>query len=42
MSFKVMGMGSRRDWEGIVEFLECIWRRALGNLKAVLEARSQT
>lgn len=42
VSFKVVGTGSRHDWEEIVEFLERTWGRALRNLKAVLEARSHT
>ena len=39
LSFQVVGTGSRDGWEGIVEFLERTWGRALGNLKAVLEAK---
>ena len=42
LSFTVVGAGSRADWEGIVEFLERVWGHALGNLKAVLEAKRHT
>jgi hypothetical protein len=37
LEFKVVGLGSERDWVGLVNFLERIWGHALDNLKAVLE-----
>ncbi len=39
VSFKVTGTGPQDEWDGIVEFLERTWGRALRNLKAVLEAQ---
>jgi uncharacterized protein YndB with AHSA1/START domain len=38
VTFRVTGLGSEREWADIADFLERTWGRALGNLKAVLQA----
>lgn len=38
VTFTVTGLGTEQDWANIADFLERTWGRALGNLKAVLEA----
>jgi len=41
LTFTVTGLGSQGDWADIADFLERTWRRALRNLKAVLEAKAE-
>jgi len=41
LTFTVTGLGSEQDWADIAGFLERTWRRALRNLKAVLEAKTE-
>lgn len=42
VEFKVTGPGSQPDWASFADFLDRTWGRALDNLKAVLEAESET
>ena len=42
VTFQVTVLDAKQDREGFVDFLERTWGRALDNLKAVLEAESET